>query len=364
MKQYIGIILNSNVYRGIETGKTKREMISYYEEAAKQYHLTPCYFRLADIRMNSQTIQAFVYKSNTLRKHTVPLPQVIHNRAIHQNTKYVAKIQRLNRKGIQIFNNWNRYKKLYIYHLLMQDITMRPHLPCTIEASEDSTKLMMGMFSSLIIKPNIGSIGRGILKLEQKDNLWRLHYQKSNKSRAWGCMEFKNQLPRMLVRKLQLNDYIVQQQLPLATVADRPFDMRVSVQKSNVGNWKVIGIACKVAAKHKFVTNVAQGGSVYTLDYLLRKLPHLDPAQVKHDVEHFSLRVAHHLSLALPHLADIGLDIGITEHGYPVFIECNNRDLRYSFQKAGMLEEWKASYHNPIGYAHYLLQNKNHTKKQ
>lgn len=354
-KQYVGIMVNSNIYRGIILGKTKQEMLSYYEEAASQYHLTPCYFRLHDIRDSSSIIPAYVKTANDYKKIQIPVPKVIHNRTIFNKRRLLPKIKKLEYEGLQIFNHWNRYSKLHIYNLLMQDFTLRSHLPCTTSATVESVLQMMSMFDALIIKPNIGSIGRGILKLERTDSGWRLHYQKNKKARRWDSIQFKKQLPRVLVRKLQTNDYIVQQQLPLAAIDGRPFDIRVSVQKGASGEWQVTGMACKVAAKHKFVTNVAQGGSVYTLEHLLKKLPHLNPEQVKYDVEQLSLNVARHLSLALPHLADIGLDVGITEHGYPVFIECNNRDLRYSFHKAGLIDEWKASYRNPIGYAYYLL---------
>ncbi|MNW63144.1 hypothetical protein D3C74_413230 [compost metagenome] len=70
-----------------------------------------------------------------------------------------------------------------------------------------------------------------------------------------------------------------------------------------------------------------------------------------------SLSIAHQLENHLPGLADIGLDIGITRDQRLYFIECNGRDQRYGFQKAGLSGTWKDSYRRPMGYARFLLED-------
>ncbi|MFJ7726777.1 YheC/YheD family protein [Neobacillus sp. NPDC097160] len=52
-------------------------------------------------------------------------------------------------------------------------------------------------------------------------------------------------------------------------------------------------------------------------------------------------------------LADVGFDIGLRKNGHPVLIECNCKDLRYSFRLANLFNEWKQTYFNPIGYGRY-----------
>jgi hypothetical protein len=87
----------------------------------------------------------------------------------------------------------------------------------------------------------------------------------------------------------------------------------------------VTGIAAKVAKPGAFRTNVAQGGVVYSLDKVLGPYPQLNPEEVRAAIGDFSLRVACQLSRHLPRLADIGLDVGLTEHGFPMFIDDNVR---------------------------------------
>lgn len=231
-----------------------------------------------------------------------------------------------------------------------------PHLPETLPATPLTLRHMMSRYRSLIIKPSKGSIGRGIMKLERTEGGWQLTCPVlRHGKRVWRRFKFVRRLPPVLRRRLSRRPHIVQQCLPLAEVDGRPFDLRVSVQRGDDGLWRVTGLVAKIAGKGKFVTNVAQGGKVARFDTILEKFPHLDGPAVMNAVAEFSLRVALHLSEYLPDLADIGLDVGIDSSGKPLFIECNCKDQRYSFGKAGMIETWRETYRNPIGYAHFLL---------
>jgi hypothetical protein len=130
------------------------------------------------------------------------------------------------------------------------------------------------------------------------------------------------------------------------------------VQRDAVGEWQITGIVAKVASKKSFLTNVAQGGKVHRLERILEsEYSHLEEQEVLNSISEFSLRVACHLGNNLPHMADLGLDVGITLDGFPMFIECNGKDQRYSFREADMRDEWKATYYNPMAYAKYLLDN-------
>jgi hypothetical protein len=78
-------------------------------------------------------------------------------------------------------------------------------------------------------------------------------------------------------------------------------------------------------------------------------------ASIRMSVQMLSLSIARQLERSLPGLADVGLDIGITKDRRLYFIECNGRDQRYGFQKAGLSDTWKDSYRRPMGDARFLL---------
>jgi hypothetical protein len=357
----VGILVNDSIFRGIPRGRTAFERISFYEIAAKEYDVTPVYFRLRDLNLRGGSVRGLVRENGVYKLRTFPMPAVIHNRAMYfHNPRAYRKLEKLCAvKGIVVFNRWNRYNKWYVHKLLMEKEELRPHLPETEKASVASVRALSSKHDAVIVKPSSSSIGKGIMKVEREraGRRWRLTYPAGTRRgiTIWKSVRYSSRVPAALLRRIRHKPYVAQQRLDLATYQGRPFDMRVSVQRGITGGWQMTGIAVKVARKNVFVTNVAQGGKVYRLEEVLSEHPHLNPAEVRHSIETFALSAAEHLSTRLPHLSDIGFDIGITPEGYPVFIEMNLRDLRYSFREGGMMEEWKRTYANPLGYARYLL---------
>lgn len=357
---YVGILVNDQLHRRIPSGKTKHERIDFYVEAGKRFGFTPCFFRLHDVKAGKAFVKGYV-PSNDDRfiLTTFPLPKVIHNRAMYPGMREMRKLQLWSEEGKLVFNRWNRYGKLTIHNLLTKDPAFIPHLPRTCRATPASVKEMMKWFDSIIIKPNKSSIGRGVMKLERTPSGWSLNYPATlrERNKTWRTAQFGgSRLPQILQRRLTKGKYIVQQCLPLATYKERPFDIRMSVQRGSTGEWQITGYVAKVASKSRFLTNIAQGGNVQRLeDILQEEYPHLNSKKVIHDISDLALRIAYHLGQSLPDLADLGMDIGLSVDGIPLFIECNGKDQRYSFREAGMLDVWKASYENPMAYAKYLL---------
>ncbi|WP_028547580.1 YheC/YheD family endospore coat-associated protein [Paenibacillus sp. UNC451MF] len=356
---YVGILINDKLHRRLSTGDTKYEAVDFYVEAGMKYGLTPCFFRIQDVRSGNPCIKAFIKESDRFIHKTVPMPQVIHNRAIYPGKREYDKLCSWVDSGTQLFNHWNRYGKLETHQHLMNDSTLEPHLPVTFEATEANLSIMMELYDKIIIKPDRSSIGRGVMLLQRAGDGWKLTCPASIRihNKKWLNLEFKGtRLPSLLKKRMRKMNYIVQQHLPLATYQGKPFDMRVSVQRDGTGEWQVTGLVVKVAAPNLFLTNVAQGGSVHRLQTILtEEYAHLQHESIIDEIHSFSLKVARQLSQSLPHMADLGLDIGMTTDGSPLFIECNGKDQRYSFQEAGMLEEWRAAFYNPIAYSHYLL---------
>ncbi|RAV22085.1 YheC/YheD family protein [Paenibacillus contaminans] len=359
MKQsYVGIMVNQSLYRKLPSGRTGYEAPALYEEAAEQYGLIPCYFRLTDIPFRNRTMRAYVRKGNRYRKETVEVPKVIHNRAIFFDKRSVRKAALLGQAGSMLFNGWNRYGKLTVHNWLSNDESLKPHLPESRLATVKNIWQMLRTHDSLILKPDNSSVGIGVMKAELiKQSVWELLMPVGRFGKGRIRLVFGSALPRRLLARLRAKRYLVQQRIPLALYDGRPFDLRVSVQRDESGDWQITGIIGKVARRGAFVTNVAQGGKVMSLETLLSSYPQLDAEAVKANIETLALRVAEHLSIRLPMAADLGLDIGLREDGFPMLIECNGRDQRYSFREGGMLEEWKATYRNPIGFARFLLDS-------
>lgn len=358
----IGIMFNANMLKGLARGRTRHEAIAFYEDAARRHGVTPVFFRIEDVHLPSMRVLAYVRQHHRYVKQSMPIPDVIHNRAIFFRSRSLKKVESLVHRGIQIFNQVNRYGKMTIHDLISKDAALLPHLPETLIATKSSVASMMSRHSSLILKPDNSSIGKGLMKLDRTENGWKACYAVVSRKygKRWRTQHFhEHTLPPIIIKRITGTRYLVQETLPLATYEGRPFDLRVSVQRDHTGQWQVTGIVGKVAPLHTFVTNVAQGGTVYTFEQIAAAAcPHLSYRQMKQHIEEVSLRIVATLSDTLPHMADLGLDMGISKDGLPLFIECNGRDQRYSFREAHLIDTWRMTYENPMSYGIHLLNSK------
>ncbi|ETT32858.1 YheC/YheD family protein [Paenibacillus sp. FSL H7-0350] len=355
-QKLVGILLNAAMHGGVPRLKTGQESLANYEEAAAAYGLTPCFVKLSDINVASGFSSVYMKKGpQGYRRQIVPTPEVIHNRAIYDPRS--TGVERLLQQGIQVYNTCNRYGKDQIHSLLERSRELQAVLPVTASGLS-GLREMMNRYPDLILKPCRGSVGNGVMRLTRSgEGRWLWSYSLSGSRRKVSRAVNPDALPRILRARLSSVPYLVQERIPLAEINGRPFDLRVTVQRGWGGAWQVTGLFAKLAAPGGFVSNIARGGEALKSSFALEQaFPGEEAARIRMSVLSLSLAIARELEKSLPGLADIGLDIGVTKHGHLYFIECNGRDQRYGFQKAGLRGVWKDSYRQPMGYARYLYE--------
>ncbi len=359
-QETIGIMFDSRMYRGIPAGRTGQESLANYELAAASFGLTPCFLRLEDIDLERKVCRAYVKKEGQYVRERITLPSVIHNRALQLKSAEQRQITRLLLQGIQVYNVRNRYHKHHVHDMLQQDPFLKAHLPYAVKATPESLAYMMQHYNDLVIKPSSGSIGHGIMRLFQQEGHWKLTCETRASRSGWATFRLnRGQLPSAALRRIFRHAYLIEERIPLIRHEGRPVDLRVSVQRGGDGLWSVTGMFAKAAPAHTFVTNIAQGGKVMMVSEALGlNEPGTGLFHLEARVAAVAARIAHTLSASLPHLADLGLDLGITRGGDIFFIECNGRDQRYGFRKAGMREHWQLTYSKPMAYGRLLLDQK------
>jgi glutathione synthase/RimK-type ligase-like ATP-grasp enzyme len=267
-------------------------------------------------------------------------PAILHNRTYARTAAERRLLDQVSRTSY-VFNGGNRFAKSQVHAWLMANPYLRPNLPATERATVEAIQKAMVRQTSFVLKPDYGATGRGVAMMWKRRGEWV--WQRG--ARVVAYAKAKRQIDAH-VRESRL---LLQQQLPLAHAFGHVYDLRVSVQRGENGTWQVTGMVGKHAAVGRRTTNLAQGGTAFPADAVLT------PA-AQEVVAQFALAVALQLSLYIPRLADIGLDIGVNDEGFPMLIECNFRDLRYSFLAAGMTEVWKNTYRNPILYARSIAK--------
>ncbi|MFC5452479.1 YheC/YheD family endospore coat-associated protein [Paenibacillus aestuarii] len=348
MKQIVGVLLDRDTFTGTPKGKTGTERIHLYIRVADQLGLQPFFITLSKIGRKSAL--GYSYIGNSFKLVRKPIPHVTHNRSISLSGYLKSKLQLLSESST-VFNRENRFDKYRIHKLLKKNSTLNIYLPVSMKYSHEKLLIAMNKYSMLFVKPTNNSVGNGIIKLSRVgDGKWHLHWRKGNPK-----IVSREVAVSFVHKKVSHQSYMIQEGIPLATYQGRPYDLRVSVQRGSNGEWQVTGIVGKVAGKGRHVTNVAKGGKVKRAK-LLFEHSGLNAELMTVTLKRVSLLIAQYLSEKLPHLADIGLDLGIDKDGRIKFIEMNGRDQRYSFQKAKMHKTFYRTYVTPLQYAKFLLK--------
>ena len=271
LKPSIGILLDDRTFAGIMKGKTRHEAIPLYEKAAQRLNLAVCYFRLRDISTKSLNVRALTLDPSTSRYTSVQirLPSIIHNRSMHFGRKAKRKLAKLQASGIYLYNRHTRYGKLFIHKLLLKNEAFRPHLPETHRASISAIRRMMKRHDALLLKPNNGSIGRGILVFAETTRTLAAESSQPSAKRTVA------KYPHTLRPAASAAKALKETPLPGAAAPSFGHLHGQAVRSSCLctaqrqRTWQVTGIVGKAAPAGLFLTNVAQGGTVYTLDHLL-----------------------------------------------------------------------------------------------
>lgn len=352
--QWLGILLNDWEWEKIVKGCSK-EQVELYLKAADKYGLPVCFFRLEDINLLKQKVNAFIKTNKGWKTTTQPLPKVIHNRAIFTKDKNKT-LREIRGKNVLIYNAWNNYSKSKIHQLLQQSPALNQYLPLTYTYNKKNLLSFLKL-NSFFLKPDRGSTGDGILKLTKLSNkVWRVLSidRHSVRRHKIGQKHIVSHLKKYVGNR----SYILQETIDLVQIDQAPIDIRISVQKNGEGVWQVSGLVAKHAKKGHYLCNVAQGGSVLRIEEVCHRLQ-LDEEETIRKLSKAALEIVEYLDAHLLNLADVGLDLGLDQAGNVFFIEMNSRDQRYSFQLASLDDTFTLTYENPIHYGYYLLHQNN-----
>ncbi|UVI30097.1 YheC/YheD family protein [Paenibacillus spongiae] len=160
--------------------------------------------------------------------------------------------------------------KLRVCRYLSADKSTSGMVPYTVKFTESNLKRMTEKYSTLYMKPDIGSLGIGVYKLNRTSNGFQLHRISGKKQISKTFKTLSGLFHH--VKSLEKNKrMIIQKAIRLDRVEGRPYDIRMMIQRKPGGAWRCTGFMVKVGSRHKIVTNYYQGGKIYTIHKLLKK---------------------------------------------------------------------------------------------
>jgi len=243
-----------------------------------------------------------------------------------------------------------KYKigKLGKHNFMMKYKMIRSFLPDTRKATLTNTKTMLKLYESVFLKPDKGTGGKGIYKITKEKNNFSL--RTGSDVRNFNSL---NVLFATIQKNLIKGEYIVQEGIVLLKHNNRPFDIRVMVQKNKKGILDVTGIIGRQAKRNRIVTNYHSGGTPLPIDTLLKS--HLNGESRKRYIQGI-MRLGKDASTVLGKSyrskRAFGVDIAIDNKMNPWVLEINTQPDMSIFNT---LKD-KTMYKRILGYSKRMRQ--------
>lgn len=345
----VGILLDWEVMQKAIRGAKSYEHLPYYAEIGKELGMEPVFFHPRHVNVQARTVIGYLWNNGKLVPQTMKIPRVIHNRVLTGDAASRRVIQYLSRTR-KVFNGLVVRHKGKVHRILWKNPALRRYLPHTAPYSRETLLKFLNLYQVVYVKPAVGSVGIGVVRIERTGNRYRFVASGHRHSLT------KRQLIVKLSRWVANRSFLIQQGVPLALYGGRTFDIRVSVQKDGDHQWRVSGMVAKVANQTNKLSNLSRGGRAVSISQALAPtFSSAEQERVKEGIERAAVEIAKQYSSHFPSLADLGMDMGVDQQGNPYLIEVNVRDQRYSFYKAGELEMFKDTYRRPLEYAKSLF---------
>ncbi|MTV48544.1 YheC/YheD family protein [Heliobacillus mobilis] len=222
--------------------------------------------------------------------------------------------------------------KWRLWKYFAKNVKIRPHLPDTCLLSEKTFLSFLYKYESIFLKPWDGYGGEGIYKVWRENQNYFFVKERGEPEIFSEIGQLYTSLKNKIGEKRQ---YIIQQAVDLAVIADRPFDIRIMFLRYK-GKWKYVGMVAKVAGKDSVITNVKRGkGYTVNVDRALQQSFNLDDNKIKKRKKEMILlgyRTCYHFDQYKRYFR-MGLDIALDKEGRLWMFDQNTVPALFLFRK-------------------------------
>ncbi len=311
-----------------KTGKLFKEMIEYAGRRGIFVYL----FGPEGISKDHRYIRGITTGHNSWKAGTFAWPDVIYNRIRFRKIEKQQEITRLlyemdGDQRVYVFNS-RFLNKQEVYNALKKHPEAKNMIPDSEIYNRHNLELMLQRYPALFIKPNDGSIGRGIFKIICKPPGRYCFAGASSTAPVWKGPYTFNLLYRQLSSEVLRRNYLIQQAVDLARYNSRLFDVRSQMQKNLHGEWILTGAAVRVAGKDRFVTHIPNGGRAEVFDEVITRV--FPAIRIRQSI-HQQLRG---ITTLVPGLLEeklginlgiLTMDLGIDSYGRIWILEVNSK---------------------------------------
>lgn len=215
------------------------------------------------------------------------------------------------------------HNKMRKTHILLGDPHVRAAIPKTVLMSASSLKRMLETYGTVYVKPNVGALGVGVMRVRRLSaNKYEWRYKLQRKQVA-----SISQLTSLIQSYKKSGSYLVQRGINLMKYRGRRFDLRVVTQRRNPHEaWRVTGVLARVAAPGRIVTNGSQGASIHPVQQVFgANMSAEQTARLRGSVDNLALRIARRYALTYAQCIELGLDVAVDDKRRIWLLEVNTR---------------------------------------
>lgn len=340
----------------------KPSYLQFLASAAISEDIEVVVFTSSKVCWKNRTVSGLVFNctEGAWKSGCSSFPDVVYDRAtldFREKDKIMAKHTRnrlIKEYNIPFLNNINFFDKWKTYQALVIHPEVNKFLPDTQLYSQTGDLLnFLSRYEIVYVKPCVGSNGRNVFQVKHwQDGKYLFRYREKGKNSQYLLTpeEFHNSV---VEDRLAGKSLIMQQGIDLETLDEKPFDMRVRVQKNGTGNWELVSNWVRIAAPDSVVTNSSNGGSGGHFSKFLPFIFSEDVSRINTEIESLVYTACRHLEKNFGPMGDLGFDIALDRAGKLWVLEVNAKPTNvWHFDGSG-----ENRFINPVRYARYLWES-------
>ncbi|MFC4306100.1 YheC/YheD family protein [Cohnella boryungensis] len=295
-----------------------------------------------NLKLQASRVLGFTFREEdeTWVQSWFPRPTIVYNRIPQREDERLPRVKKklaalTKQPDIRLFNR-RFFNKWSLFQWLNANKSTSAYIPETRRLT--NALVLNGLLrkhSLLYLKPIRGKAGVGIMTVTvqpEKKMPYRLQIQEEKGSRTYRSGTLKRLWNRVVRQSDVLGEpYIAQQGIRLASVNNRPFDLRALVQKNGQGQWELSGIGARVAGDSSITTHVPRGGYIDDPEKLLNSIFGQETAgKVLVKVKGTTLALAKQIERSAHYrLCEMSMDLGVDSDGHVWFFEANSKPMKF-----------------------------------
>ena len=357
----IGVYFNANTFKRVQSGVVLNELKYLVQEAIPE-GVEIFVFSTGGISWWNKKIKGLGYDADEKKwkPEIFDFPDAVYDRAtfpekekeigheVRKRLREEYNIIFLNSK--HYFNKWETHKCLSLNRLL------RSFLPPTeIYSHPFILEKFLNRYKTVYIKDSAGRLGRNIFKIQKDDRGLYIGFIQKDQGIYRYKLDLESLNDRIINNELEGKTLIIQKGIELARLKNKPFDIRILVQKNGSGKWEVIDKSLRVAvSKDSVVTNISAGGEAKKFREVIPMVfPGLED-DIEKQINTMSISICNCLEKKYGPLGELGIDAALDEKGKVWLLEVNGKPAKSCIHNSNDLELIHTAYSNIIRYFKYL----------